>query len=144
MTECSQCGFTKRNWCLTIQPSTIRWLAWWMWGEKLLLWTENWWTWLRGLWSAAQSPVGGQSLEMYHKGLSLGTKLLNVFIINLDDGKGCTLSKCATDTELGEMFDNVWWLHCRSEGTQQEREMGWQQPHEVQQKEIGRPAPAEE
>lgn len=53
-------------------------------------------------------PVGGQSLGVYYKGgLSLGTKLFNIFIINLDDGKGCTLTKFASDTELGEMFDNI-------------------------------------
>lgn len=60
---------------------------------------------------------------------TVGCVLLIVFVDDLKEEMVCTHFKFPDDTKLGGAIDT---LSCHTEEARWNREMGWQEPHEVQ------------
>ena len=83
-----------------------------------------------------QSPPGQSVSSRIFQGSVLGSMLLNVCINHLRDGTECTLSKFVDNSKLWGVVDNAGGQGCYSEGPGQAGEMHWQEPHEVQQRQV--------
>lgn len=87
-----------------------------------------------GLW-VAKSPVGGQSLVLYHS-LILGPQLFYIFNDDLDTEAAFTLSKSSDDAKWGGLAVKSGGCSAVRRDPQQTGEFGRGEPHEVLQQEA--------
>lgn len=107
-------GFAKRKSCLTSKPSTIKQLS--RWGGG-------------GQWMLTLTSAGL---------LALSHNIIN----NLGVGTEWKLSKTADNTKLREVVDYQGFvLPFQGTWPEQDREIGWQEPHKVQKGEVQSSAP---